>query len=103
MVFVFAFGEKKPHLEKKKRKQAGKQKKRKNNPQIIIDIYHNGEMFHSDFHLPDIHDNSTAAGNSAWEADFQAKQTVGVDRWNEKWVVSLMSEKAQKHPDQSFE
>lgn len=62
---------------------------------------HSHKLLHSGFHFPDILDNSWAAGNSVWETDFQAKQNATVDRWNEKWVDSLMLKKSQKHPDQS--
>ena len=49
---------------------------------------HSHKLLHSDF--PDILDNGWAAGTSVGEADFQPKQIATVDRWNEKWVDSLM-------------
>lgn len=64
---------------------------------------HSHKVLHSGFYFPDILDNSWAAGNSVWETDFQPKQIAAVDRWNEKWVDSLMLKKSQKHPDQSCE
>lgn len=64
---------------------------------------HSHKLLHSGFHFPDILDNSWAAGNSVWETDFQPKQIAAVDRWNEKWVDSLMLKKSQKHADQSCE
>lgn len=65
ILFLFAFSESCNTLKKRKKKGSHK-------------------LLHSDFHFPDILDNSSAAGNSAWEADFQSKQIVAVDRWNEK-------------------
>lgn len=60
---------------------------------------HNQKLLHRAFHFPNILDNSSVACSSVREADFPAqtemvagnkKQIVAVDRWNEKWVVSLM-------------
>lgn len=86
MLVSFASAGEKRHFKKKKTK------KEKN---------HSHKLLHSDFHFADILDNGWAAGNSVWEADLQPKQIAAVDRWNEKWVDSLMLEKSQKHPDQS--